>query len=68
MKKIKWGNFGLCILLIICIISIIQDFYIVAIEPFFTGILTSFTFWGIFILFIKFLAIGAILSHLEEEL
>ena len=46
-KRIKWGNVGYLLVLITSLSVIIHDFYKLALEPFFTGNLTSLTLFGL---------------------
>lgn len=53
-RRIKWGNVGYLIVLLVSSSVIIHDFYKLAIQPIFTGYLTSLTIFGLITLGINF--------------
>lgn len=57
-KMIKWGNVGYLIVLLASSSVIIHDFYKLALEPIFTGYLTSLTIFGLITLGISFYLAG----------
>ena len=57
-KRIKWENVGYLLVLITSLSVIIHDFYKLALEPFFTGNLTSLTLFGLITLGLSFYLAG----------
>lgn len=57
-KRIKWGNVGYLLVLLASSSVIIHDFYKLAIQPIFTGYLTSLTIFGLITLGISFYLAG----------
>lgn len=57
-KRIKWGNVGYLLVLLASSSVIIHDFYKLALEPIFTGYLTSLTIFGLITLGISFYLAG----------
>lgn len=57
-RRIKWGNVGYLIVLLASSSVIIHDFYKLAIQPIFTGYLTSLTIFGLITLGISFYLAG----------
>lgn len=57
-KRIKWGNVGYLIVLLASSSVIMHDFYKLAIQPIFTGYLTSLTIFGLITLGISFYLAG----------
>lgn len=53
-RRIKWGNVGYLIVLLASSSVIIHDFYKLALQPIFTGYLTSLTIFGLITLGINF--------------
>lgn len=53
-KRIKWGNVGYLLVLLASSSVIIHDFYKLALQPIFTGCLTSLTIFGLITLGINF--------------
>lgn len=57
-KRIKWGNVRYLLVLLASSSVIIHDFYKLAIQPIFTGYLTSLTIFGLITLGISFCLAG----------
>ena len=66
MKRIKWKNVTYLLLLIISLSVIIHDFYKLALEPIFTGYLTTLTLFGVITLSISFLVLDKSFGQIKS--
>ena len=66
-RKLNWGKFGLFILMIGMVAVIIGDFYKLAVMPFFTGELPSYTMFGLITVVGLLIAIVSIYDYLVGE-
>ena len=67
IKRIKWGNIGLSILFVAGIGLLIHDFYMLVINPFFTGELTGYTLNGVITIVLILISICEIGNKLVGE-
>lgn len=67
-KKINWINVTKLVVFIFCVYMILHDLYMLAIYPFVSGKLYSWTFLGV-VTFILFITVaGMIYDDFEEQL
>ena len=66
MKRIKWKNVTYLLLLLISLSVIIHDFYKLALEPIFTGYLTTLTLFGVITLSISFLVLDKSFEQIKS--
>lgn len=66
MKRIKWKNVTYLLLLIISLSVIIHDFYKLALEPIFTGYLTTLSWFGVITLSISFLVLDKSFEQIKS--
>lgn len=65
--KIKWGNVLKLIILVGCIVMLLCDLYTLAVYPFFSGKITSLSFFGTITFILNTIIISFIAGDLIEQ-
>lgn len=68
MKKIKWKNVGLTIILIICAGIVLHDLYVLLIEPILTTMVKGWTWYGLLTFTIALTVSCSIIDYFNDEL
>lgn len=68
LKKIHWLNVTKVITLLVCIGVLLHDFYRLSIEPFVTGQLTTFTWFGLITSALAFILGYAMYEDISEQM
>lgn len=68
MRKIKWKNVGLTIILIICAGIVLHDLYVILIEPILTTMVRGWTWYGLLTFIIALTTSCSIIDYFNEEL
>ena len=68
MRKIKWKNVGLTIILIICAGIVLHDLYVLLIEPILTTMVKGWTWYGLLTFIIALITSCSIIDYFNDEL